>query len=63
MRFESSAPASPGDKISDSERDVGEVLNAAGNDLLAVVPIDKENQELTVNGNALVNLPLPYLQE
>jgi folate-binding protein YgfZ len=63
MRFESSAPVSSGDKVSDGERDVGEVLNAAGNDLLAVVPIDKANQGLTINGNALVNLPLPYLQE
>jgi len=63
MRFESTEPVLPGDKVSDGVRDVGEVLNAAGDDLLAVVPIDKANQGLTVNGNALVNLPLPYLQE
>ena len=63
MRFESSMPVSPGDKVSDGERDVGEVLNSAGNDLLAVVPIDKANQGLTISGNALLNLPLPYLQE
>jgi len=62
MRFESSEPVSPGDKISDGERDIGEVLNASGSDLLAVVPIDKENQRLTVNGSVLVNCPLPYLQ-
>jgi len=63
MRFKSTEPVSPGDKVSDGERDIGEVLNASGTDLLAVAPIDKVNQELTVNGDALVNLPLPYLQE
>lgn len=62
MRFESSAPVSPGDKVSDGERDIGEVLNATGTDLLAVVPIDKVSQRLTVNGAELVNSPLPYLQ-
>ncbi len=30
MRFESTEPVSPGDKVSDGERDVGEVLNAVG---------------------------------
>jgi hypothetical protein len=44
------------------ERDIGEVLNAIGKELLAVVPIDKENQELTVGGTTLVNCPLPYFQ-
>jgi len=63
LRFESTEPVSPGDKVSDGERDVGEVLNAAGNELLAVVPIDKANQGLTVNEIAMVNLPVPYLQE
>ena len=63
MRFESSVPVAPGDKVSDGDRDIGEVLNAGGNHLLAVVPIDKVNQELTINGNALVNFPLSYLQE
>jgi folate-binding protein YgfZ len=63
MRFESSAPVSPGDKVSDGEREIGEVLNAVGKHSLAVVPIDKVNQELTIDGNALVNSPLPYLKE
>jgi folate-binding protein YgfZ len=39
MRFESSAPVSPGDKVSDGEREIGEVLNAVGKHSLAVVPI------------------------
>lgn len=62
MRFESSKPVSPGDKVSDGEREVGEVLNAGGNDLLAVVPLDKSDQQLTVAGSALAKSPLPYLE-
>ena len=60
LRFESSEPVSPGDKVSAGDRDVGEVLNAIGNDLLAVVPVDKADSRLTVNGAALLHLPLPY---
>jgi folate-binding protein YgfZ len=60
FRFESDGPVSPGGKISDGSRDVGEVVNAAGNDLLAVVPIDKVSADLTVGGVALVNSALPY---
>ena len=62
VRFESAEPVSPGDKVSDGSREVGEVLNAIGNDLLAVVPVDKAENGLTVNGTALLHLPLPYLQ-
>jgi hypothetical protein len=61
LRFESEAPVAVGDKISDGERDVGEVLNVAGNDLLAVVPVDKGDSLLTVNGVKLTHLPLPYI--
>ena len=61
MRFESSDPVSPGDKVSDGDRDIGEVLNANGTDLLAVVPTEKADQELKVNGIPLLHLPLPYL--
>lgn len=61
LRFESAEPVSPGDKVSDGERDVGEVVNAIGKDLLAVVPIDKANEPLNINGIALLHLPLPYL--
>lgn len=62
LRFESAAPVAPGDKVSDGERNVGEVLNAIGSELLAVIPVDKANQSLSVAGNRLVNLPLPYLE-
>ena len=52
----------PGDKVSLEGRDVGEVLNAIGNDLLAVVPVANAGDALTVNDVQLVNLPLPYLE-
>lgn len=60
LRFESEAAVSAGDKVSDSDRDVGDVLNVAGTDLLAVVPIDKADAPLTVNGVRLTHIPLPY---
>lgn len=62
LRFESSEPVPPGDKVSDGEREIGEVLNAIGNELLAVVPFNLPNQELSVAGNTLVKLPLPYFE-
>ncbi len=61
LRFESTEPLSPGDKISDGQRDVGEVVNAIGNDLLAVVPIEKKDAALEVNGVALRYVALPYV--
>ena len=61
LRFESTEPLSPGDKISDGQRDIGEVVNAIGNDLLAVVPINKKDVPLEVNGIALRYVALPYL--
>jgi folate-binding protein YgfZ len=60
LRFESAAAVGVGDKISDGSRDVGEVLNVAGTDLLAVVPVDKADAPLTVNDVKLLRLPLPY---
>jgi len=57
-RFTSTAPVAPGDKVSDGERDVGEILNAIGTDLLAVIPSEKADDSLTVNGIALTHLPL-----
>lgn len=62
LRFESQRPVEVGDKLSLDGRDVGEVLNAIGSDLLAVAPIDNAEDPLTINGIRLVNLPLPYLE-
>ena len=59
-RFASAEPVSPGDKVSDGERDIGEVLNAIGTDLLAVIPTDKANDILSVNGVDLTHVPLEY---
>ena len=61
LRFESTEPVAPGDKVSDGTRDVGDVVNAIGEDLLAIVPVDKENTKLTVNGVDLKPIPLDYL--
>ena len=61
LRFESTEPLSPGDKISDGQRDVGEIVNAIGNDLLAVLPIEKKDAALEVNGIALRYVALPYI--
>ena len=61
LRFESTEPLSPGDKISDGQRDVGEIVNAIGNDLLAVLPIEKKDAALEVTGIALRYIALPYV--
>ena len=61
LRFASETPVSVGDKISLAGRDIGEVLNVAGNDLLAVVPVDKAEEPLFVNGISLDKRELPYL--
>jgi len=57
-RFESSAPVSPGDKVSDGDRNVGEVVNAIGCDLLAVVPVDKADATLAVGTIGLTHVRL-----
>lgn len=61
-RFESSAAVAVGDKVSLDGRDIGEVLNVAGCKLLAVVPTEKADSELTVNDIELTHKPLPQQQ-
>lgn len=60
LRFESSAPVSPGAKVSFDERDIGEVLNATGNDLLAIIPTAKAGGQLNVGTAQLTAVDLPY---
>ena len=60
LRFESDSPVSPGDKLSFDGREIGEVLNAAGNDLLAVVPVDRADGQLTTGNATVRQVPLPY---
>lgn len=62
LRFQSAAPVAPGDKVALDGRDIGEVLNAIGTDLLAVAPVANAGDALTVNGVQLVNLSLPYFE-
>ena len=60
-RFESSDPVSPGDKVSAGDRHVGEVVNAIGRDLLAVVPVDKADEALAIGPINLTHIPLSYM--
>jgi folate-binding protein YgfZ len=59
-RFESAAPVSAGDKVVAAERDIGEVLNAIGNDLLAVIPSDKADDPLSAGSVEVRHVPLKY---
>ncbi|MCG8370652.1 MAG: folate-binding protein, partial [Proteobacteria bacterium] len=61
LHFASEAPLDTGDKVSLDGRDVGEVLNVAGNELLAVVPLDVAEKDLVAGEAPLARLPLPYL--
>jgi folate-binding protein YgfZ len=61
MRFEASGPVAVGDRVQFDGRDVGEVLNVAGNQLLAVVPVDKADGPLRAQGSELERQPLPYM--
>lgn len=62
LLFSSEQPVAEGDKVSDGEREIGDVLNVAGNELLAVVPLDKADAPLNVNGVRLTHHPLPYIE-
>ena len=52
--------AACGDKISDGQRDVGEVLNVSGNNLLAVTPVELHDKILLVTDMEVIPAPLPY---
>jgi len=57
-RFEAARPVAVGARVSDGERDIGEVLNAIGTDLLAVIPSDKADEALVVDGIELRHVPV-----
>lgn len=61
LRFTCDGTPAVGEKVSDGERDIGEVLNVAGSNLLAVVPLDKAEAPLSVSGASLRRETLPYL--
>ena len=51
MHYQCTAPdIAIGDKVSDDQRDVGDVVNVSGEDLLAVTPVAMHEQPLTING-------------
>jgi len=58
--FQSTAPVAAGDKVSDGERDIGEVVNAIDTELLAVVPVELADKPLFIDGVRLSHGELPY---
>jgi folate-binding protein YgfZ len=60
LRFRSNKPTAPGDKISDGEREIGEVVNAIGQDLLAVIPVASVTAVLAIGTDRLTPVDLPY---
>lgn len=61
MRYQADADSiSVGDKLSDGERNVGEVVNVVGRDLLAVTPVELHGKPLTVGDATVTPQGLPY---
>ena len=60
FHFESDTPVSVGDKVSTDDRDIGEVLNASGNNVLAIIPVENDSSNLKVGQIRLHPIPLPY---
>jgi hypothetical protein len=61
MHFESeSARAAVGDKLRHEDRDVGDIVNVIGEQLLAVVPSELHGQTLKVQGRPASPVALPY---
>ncbi|MEX2122522.1 MAG: hypothetical protein WD795_01425 [Woeseia sp.] len=61
MHFQTnSASAAVGDKLQLEGRDVGDVINVIGGQLLAVVPVELHGQTLQVHGTLASPVALPY---
>ena len=61
MRYRAENPGiKPGDKLSHDERPVGDVVNAAGADLLAVTPVDLHAETLIAESGPVSPRGLPY---
>lgn len=60
FRFSCEIPVQAGDKVSDGEREVGEVVNALQGELLAVIPVSTAGSTLLINTTVLQKLELPY---
>ena len=57
-RYESEQPLAAGDRLEHDGKSVGEVVNAIGNDLLAVVPTDLADAVLQSGGVSLTPRPM-----
>lgn len=57
-RFDSDAPLTAGDKLQHGDRTVGEVVNAIGNELLAVVPVELADTGLSAGSVTLTPRPM-----
>jgi folate-binding protein YgfZ len=61
MRYEADvAGIRMGDKLSDGEHNVGDVVNVAGRELLAVTPVDIHGRPLKADGITVTPKGLPY---
>ncbi|MGI9272896.1 MAG: YgfZ/GcvT domain-containing protein [Woeseiaceae bacterium] len=60
LLYKSTTAVNPGDKVSDGEREVGEVVNAIDNHLLAVVHLDSTAGPLVVGDTELTPIMLPF---
>ena len=61
MRYEADgAGIAVGDKLTDGERNVGEVVNVSGRSLLAVTPVELHEQSLKADGLTAKPMGLPY---
>lgn len=62
MRYQAEEDGlSVGAKLSLDDRNVGEVVNVSGSELLAVTPVELHSQTLVSNGTRVVPMGLPYL--
>ena len=60
LRFKSENPVSTGDAVTLDGRDIGEVINVAGNGLLAVIPVAKAASILEIAGSRLTPARMSY---
>lgn len=60
LRFKSENPVTAGQAVADGDRKIGDVVNAIGNDLLAVVPDDSRDKHLDIGGIRIRSIELPY---
>ncbi len=60
MRYRTDATLASSDKLTDGDRDVGEVINVIENDLLAVTPVDLHGKTLFASGAEVTPAQMPH---